>query len=172
MTFCHDGVTGAELASPLVSEIVLASELDAPAAEVWAHASTMDGVNLELMPLVRMHVPRQARGKGIADAPLGEVAFHSWLLAFGVVPFDRHALRLVAIDDGRGFAEESSSLLQRVWRHERTIAPRDGGCVVSDRVGVEPRLALAEPFAAAMVRAIFRHRHRRLQRRFGGRFVG
>ncbi len=148
-------------------ELSFTSTLHAPAARVWAHASDMAGVNYELAPLVRMHLPAALRGKTIADAPLGEVAFHSWLFAGGVVPFDRHALRLVALDPGAGFVEESSSLVQRVWRHERRIAPAsESRCVLTDRLGVEPRIAAAAPLVRAAVTQIFRHRHRRLRALF------
>lgn len=154
-----------------VPELIIASELEAPAAALWAHATSMEGVNDELMPFVRMHVPREARGKGIADAPLGVVAFHSWLLAFGLVPFDRHALTLVSIDAGHGFSERSWSWLQRSWRHDRSIEPSPRGAIVTDRVGFDPRLSLATPIVTRIVAGIFRHRHHRLQRRFGGSFV-
>jgi ligand-binding SRPBCC domain-containing protein len=106
----------------------------------------------------------------IADGPIvaGEVAFHSWLLVFGVLPFDRHALALDRVEDGRGFVEESTSWVQRRWRHERTLddAP-GGGTMVTDRLVVRPRLGVARPLVGPIVRGLFRHRHRRLRRRFG-----
>jgi ligand-binding SRPBCC domain-containing protein len=60
-------------------------------------------------------------------------------------------------------------LSQRVWEHERWVEPRDGGCVVRDRLRFEPRLGLPGKWVEPVIRAIFRHRHRRLRRRFGGR---
>ena len=43
------------------------------------------------------------------------------------------------------------------------------GCVVEDVVACAPRLALAAPLVAAIVTFLFRHRHRRLRARYGGR---
>src|SRR5690242_11902647 len=109
--------------------VVTRSSLGAPATDVWEHATAMDGVNWELSPFVEMSVPRRMRGLTIANAPLGEVAFRSVLLAFGVVPFDVHSLQLESVSPPNGFVEESTSWLQRRWRHERTITASDaGGC--------------------------------------------
>jgi len=145
----------------------LSSSLAASADEVWAHASTMEGVNVELAPVVKMTVPASLHGRSLSEMPLGEEAFVSTLLAFRWLPFDRHHVRLQAVGE-RSFVEESWSWLQRRWRHERTITADGEGCVVTDRLVVEPRGAprwLVEP----MVRAIFEARHRALRRRFGSR---
>ncbi len=152
-------------------ELQRSSELRAPAAEVWRHASSMRGVNDELGPWVRMTHPTWATDLSSVDPQLGQVAFRSWLLALGVVPFDRHALGLVEVHDrgerGGGFVEESTSWLQRRWRHEREVEPSNGGgCSVTDRLVVRPRLAPAA-VVQPVVSALFGHRHRRLVRRFG-----
>lgn len=155
---------------PRAFEVRLESDLRAPAGSVWRHASSMAGVNAELGPWIRMTHPLQATDLASVEVPLGEVAFHSWLLALGVVPFDRHSLRLVEVhdrgEDGGGFVEESTSWMQRRWRHERTVEPAADGSKVSDRLLVEPRLPLTAP-VRWLVTALFRHRHRRLVRRFG-----
>ena len=105
---------------------------------------------------------------GEQDVPLGEVLFHSWLLAGGVVPFDRHSLVLTSITDGVGFVEESTTWLQRRWRHERTLEDlSSGGTRITDQVVVVPRLGLARPVTARVVGRTFAHRHRRLVARFG-----
>lgn len=149
-------------------EIVLSSDLTASAEEVWAHATTMEGVNAELGPWVRMSVPGEARGLGLADAHTGEVLFHSWLLAGGVVPFDRHALRLEAIGPGRRFLERSTTWMQADWEHERTVEEREGGgCRVTDRLRVVPRVGVLAPVVRRVVTALFARRHRRLRRWFG-----
>jgi ligand-binding SRPBCC domain-containing protein len=149
--------------------VELASKVPAPRAEVWARVSTMAGVNQELGPWVRMTHPQEAAS--LADLEIlepGAVLFHSWLLVLGAVPFDRHALSLVELIDGEGFVEESTSWLQRRWRHERTLtSPTSDTTIVTDRVIVEPRVALSAPVVRAVVRAIFRHRHTRLRRQFG-----
>jgi len=48
----------------------------------------------------------------------------------------------------------------------RTVEPDGQGCVVTDRVTVEPRFAPGL-LTAPIVRAIFRSRHRVLRARFG-----
>lgn len=145
--------------------ITVTSRLAAPPAAVWAHASTMEGVNFELRPLVRMTVPRPARGRTLEDVELNATAFHSTLLAGGVLPFDRHALRLVAVRPGRGFQERSTSLLHARWDHERTIVADADGSLLTDRVTFTPRLGTAG-LERPIVAALFRHRHERLARRF------
>jgi hypothetical protein len=59
-------------------------------------------------------------------------------------------------------------LSMRVWEHERTLEPVGAGdCRVRDRLSFEPRLPGTGPLLERIVRATFRHRHRRLGRRFG-----
>lgn len=149
-------------------EIERSSSVAASPEAVWAVVSTMAGVNAELRPFVRMTHPADRVGLDDQDVPLGQVVFASWLLAFGVVPFDRHSLALASVDSGRGFVEESTSWLQSRWRHERTLEPAaSGGCVVTDRLTVQPRIALLAPLERRVVGALFTHRHRHLRARFG-----
>lgn len=146
-------------------DLELESTLAAPDDQVWATVATLKGVNRELAPWVRMTAPAEARGKSLADVPLGEVVFTSTLLGLGFLPFDRHALRLVEAERGH-FLERSSSLLQRSWEHERWVEPVPGGTRVRDRLRIEPRFA-PSAVVRAVVRALFRWRHRRLRARFG-----
>jgi hypothetical protein len=149
--------------------MLFVSELDTDAGVVWSHATRMEGVNAELAPWVRMSVPRTARGLTIDAAPTDRVAFHSWLLALGFLPFDRHALRLSRVEPGRGFEERSASWLEREWNHDRTIEPLGPGrCRVTDRITFVPRIAIAAPLVRAIVRATFERRHARLRAIFGG----
>src|SRR5262249_11653028 len=129
------------------------SRLDAAVEEVWAAVSTMAGVNYELAPLIKMSFPHAATGLSIEAAPLGVTAFHSYLLVFGVLPFDRHALTLLAVQPNAGFIEDSTSLLQKRWRHERRIERSpEGGCVVTDELLFVPRIAFMEPLVRRIVR--------------------
>lgn len=145
-------------------------ELAAPAHDVAAEVFTMPGVNHELLPYVRMTYPRRARSMTLSEAPVGEVLFTSWLLWLGVFPFDRHQLRLQSVTPAEGFVEESTSLLQRRWHHERQVWPLPGGaCRVEDHLLVEPRLWFTAPIVRVIVAAVFHHRHRRLVHRFGSR---
>jgi len=127
-----------------------------------------EGINAELGPLMRMTVPRGLESLDldtVQPGPLGR----SWVLLFGLIPIDYDDLVLERIDPGRGFLERSTMLSQRLWEHERTIEPAgEGDCVIADRVAWEPRLPLPGRLLRPMFGAIFRHRHRQLQRHFGG----
>jgi ligand-binding SRPBCC domain-containing protein len=151
-----------------VVRLSFSTRVAASAPDVWAVVSTMDGVNAELRPLMRMTHPPHLTSLADADIVLGELAMHSWLLAFGFLPIDRHALGLERVYDGEGFDEESTSWLQRRWRHERRVIDEgDGTSTVTDELTAEPRLGLLAPVLRRVVTALFRHRHRQLARRFG-----
>jgi len=149
--------------------VEVASRLTAPAQAVWERVSTFDGVNDELMPLMRMTSPRRMRSLQPEDVVLGQRLFRSWVLLFGFIPFDYDDLTLIALEPGRGFHERSSMLSMRTWEHERWIEPDgDGACTVRDRLTFEPRPPFSPRLAEHVVRRIFRHRHKRLRRHFGG----
>lgn len=144
--------------------IDIASELPKPASELWLSVTTPHGVNDELMPFIRMTFPQA--DLRLADAPLDMPLFGSWILLFGVLPFDRHTFVIHEVG-ARHFIETSRSLLQRLWRHERSLTETEGGTIIRDVVTVTPRFGFAAPITEAVVRAIFRHRHRRLAKRHG-----
>jgi hypothetical protein len=149
-------------------ELTFSTTVAASRREVWARVATMAGVNDELMPLVRMTHPAHLQSLADVDVQPGVVLHRCWLLAGGLVPVDRHALALERVMEGEGFDEESTSWLQRRWRHERRLYDAvGGGTVVSDRLVVVPRLKLAAPVTRGVVGVVFRHRHRRLLARFG-----
>ena len=156
-----------------VIHLAVASTVSASTADVWAWATTFAGVNAELLPYCRMLEPRSLRGRTLDSYVPGERAA-CWLLAGGVIPFDRHLLGLESITPGTGFVEESTTWMQRRWRHERTLVePHDDGTgtprtTVQDRLTIEPRVRIAARFTAPIVGRIFEHRHRRLRARFGG----
>jgi hypothetical protein len=135
---------------------------------------TPGGINDELRPWMRMTVPRPLRGKTIDDVEPGGRLGRSWLLLFGLIPFDYDDLGLAELGPGFRFLERSTMLSMRSWEHERTIVPAgENACEVTDRVAFELRRTLAVvPGLAAGVRAVLRrvfaHRHRRLARHFGG----
>lgn len=149
-------------------EIRRASVLRAPADAVWARVTTFAGINDEMRPLMRMTAPRALREGGITAVPIGERACRSWILAGGVLPVEYDDLVVVELEDGR-FLERSSMLTQRVWEHERTVAPHPEGSLVTDRVAFTPRRGIPAALTARMIGLTFAHRHRRLQRRFSGR---
>ena len=57
---------------------------------------------------------------------------------------------------------------EKVWRHERRIRATATGCTVADHVSWVPRFPGAGFLLTWLVPALFRHRHRRLRRLFGG----
>jgi ligand-binding SRPBCC domain-containing protein len=144
------------------------SLLAAPPDAVWARVSTFEGINDELRPLMRMTAPARVRALDPSEVVLGERIFRSWVLLFGLIPIDYDDLTLIALEPGRGFHERSRMLSMRVWEHERTLEPAgDSATRVGDRLSFEPRLPGSGPLLERFIRATFRHRHRRLRRRFG-----
>ena len=147
--------------------VQLESLLAASPGTVWERVSTFEGVNDELAPVLRMTAPASVRRLDPSEVVLGERIFRSWVLLFGVLPIDFDDLTLVALEPGRGFQERSRMLSMSVWEHERTIEPDGSGCRVRDRLRFEPRLPGSGALLERIVGATFRHRHRRLRRRFG-----
>jgi ligand-binding SRPBCC domain-containing protein len=144
----------------------LHSRLAAPADVVWAHATSMHGVNAELFPLVRMTHPRGLDSLAEREVPLGAPVFRSWILLAGVIPIDYDDLTFVALEPGR-FLERSPMLTQRAWEHERRVEPSGVGCVLTDRIRSTPRVAALAPLFRVAFRLAFQLRHRNLRRRFG-----
>jgi ligand-binding SRPBCC domain-containing protein len=149
--------------------IVTRSLLHARREDIWRCVSTAQGINDELWPLFRMTAPRDLRERGLAQVELGRRICRSWVLLLGVLPVDYDDITLVRLDPPAGFLERSQMLTQRMWEHERTLEQAPEGCVLTDRVSYVPRLPLPDRALRAVYAAVFRHRHRRLRRRFGGR---
>ncbi len=138
--------------------------------DVWARVTTPAGINDELAPWMRMTIPRRWDGASLADVEPPSVLGRSWVLLFGVIPFDYDHLGIDELGE-RSFRERSTMLSARRWQHERWVEPDEGcagvGCVVRDRLEFLPRrLIVAVPGGAklhrAIVTAMFAHRHRRL----------
>lgn len=149
-------------------EFSFSSRLSAPPNQVWAHATTMRGVNRELWPLARMTYPRQFGSIDPADVQLGRRVFRSWILAGGIVPIDYDDVTFLELEPGRRFLERSPMLTQREWQHERIVDPAAGGSIVTDRVRFVPRAGALGPLFFAVFRLAFRLRHWNLRRLFGG----
>lgn len=150
------------------AEIAVSSELAAPAEAVWARAIDPAGINDELRPLMRMTVPKGVEDFGLDDLEPGHIG-RSWIFLFGFIPFDYDDLHIVRVEPGRSFLERSTMLSMRLWEHERTLEPLDENCCrVIDRLAWEPRLPLPGSWLRPLIRAVFNHRHRRLQRAWGG----
>ncbi|HEX9889023.1 MAG TPA: hypothetical protein VGA69_06065 [Nitriliruptorales bacterium] len=151
------------------------SRIDAPTEQVWARVVSPEGINHELMPIMRMTVPAAARGRGIDDFSPGDHIGRSWLLLGGVLPFDFDDIGLAELEPGRRFLERSTMLSMRTWTHERVVTPvAEGGCEVADRISFRLRrpaawLPFSHQVVARLLRWVFAHRHRRLSAHFAGR---
>lgn len=149
------------------------SELSASPAAVWAHATSLRGVNREFFPLFRMTYPRGLDSialddPGVAESMLGKRIFRSWILALLVIPIDYDDLTLVEFEPGRRFLERSQMLTQREWQHERIVdALPGGGSALTDRIRFIPRVGLVGQLALPVYRQVFRFRHWHLRRLFG-----
>ncbi len=143
------------------------SDLDIE-AEAFAAQLTMVAVNAELHPLARMTFPAEWASRPILDGPENQLLFRSWILLFGLLPVDRHAIRFKSTRQGRGFEESSWSVANRCWCHQRWISPRQDGCRVEDIVEYESRLPLLGYLLRPLYQWVFRRRHRNLRARYGG----
>jgi ligand-binding SRPBCC domain-containing protein len=153
-----------------VTVVERTTAVPAPAEAVWDRVTSIDGINHELRPWMRMTVPRHLRDATLDDLVLGEPAGRSWVLALGVIPFDYDDVTVVERGPGLRFLERSPMGSMRLWQHERYVEPDgDGACTVTDRLTFEPRVRAATRLARGLVERIFAHRHRRLLAWFDGR---
>ncbi len=144
--------------------------LAADAPTLWAHATSIKGINRELSPL-RMSAPADLRGPDGLDRLLprvpGQGLFVSWVTLLGVIPLDRHVFGLDRIVPNEGFWERSRTALMRDWRHVRTLEPVVGGTRLTDQVWFESRVPGLDRLLAGLYRGVFRKRHAVLRRLFG-----
>jgi hypothetical protein len=149
--------------------------LPASQQQIWDRITTPEGINHELMPLLRMTVPPALRGVGIGDLEPGAFVCRSWLILGGLIPVDYDDLTLEEIDAPRRFREHSQMLMFADWIHERTVRPVTADIsVVEDRVswigrGPVNRTRAMRAVQQRLLRAVFVHRHHRLTRHFATR---
>ena len=153
-------------------EFVARSRLQASPERLWDHISSMDGVNYELGPWLRMTHPPEIDRLDESVGELGKPVFRSWVKLLGVLPVEYDDLTLRAVDVGRGFVEQSPLLTQKLWEHERAIQPGEHGCELVDRICHVPRVPIARRVQSGLLHQVFLHRHRRLRKRFGGERLG
>jgi ligand-binding SRPBCC domain-containing protein len=157
-------------ADPRSAEITVSSHLDATPAQVWDRVITPEGIRDEMHPYLRMTLPAGVERLDPESIELGKKIGRSWILLFGLLPFDYDDITLARLEPKRGFLERSQMLSQRVWEHERSLEPDpDGGCLITDRVSWQPRLGLPGRPLRPVIAWFFGHRHKRLRRHFGGR---
>ena len=142
----------------------VSSRLAAAPDDVWASVASVEGVNYELGPLVSMTVPEGVDVGELRAGPLGR----SWVLLGRVLPIDYDDLGLAVFEPPRGFRERSTLASAREWWHDRELVPlAGGGTRVVDEISFTPRIAALGGLQAFVFEGFFRHRHRRLRRRFG-----
>ena len=156
-------------ADPRSAEITVSSRLDATPVQVWDRVITPEGIRDEMHPYLRMTIPAGVERLDPENIELGEKIGRSWILLFGLLPFDYDDITIVRLEPERGFLERSQMLSQRVWEHERTLEPTaEGDCLIADRVSWQPRFGLPGRPLRPVIAWFFRHRHKRLRRHFGG----
>ena len=141
---------------------------------IWDWVTVPEGINHELMPVMRMTVPKRLRAVTVSQIAPGTKIGRSYFLLLGFLPFDYDDIMIAELEPGRRFVETSTMMSMRNWRHERTITPRGDWCEVTDEVAFTLRFpAAAIPGTNLLVtrtlQGLFRHRHRRLAAHFGGR---
>ncbi|WP_078278393.1 hypothetical protein [Mycobacteroides franklinii] len=149
------------------------SEIDCPVDKVWERVTSQEGINDEMGPYMKMTMPKQFRGKSIADVTPGTRIGKSFLLLFGVLPFGFDDITVARVEPGRMFREESLMTGMRVWVHHRTLEPLASETGEKTRVTDEVTLAPQAPMGlipgwgrllSKILAAFFTHRHRRLSR--------
>jgi ligand-binding SRPBCC domain-containing protein len=145
------------------AEFEVSSLVPGPPDQVWERVITPEGINHELRPWMQMTLPRGFQGLEPQSVELGKPIGRSWVLLFGVLPFEYDDVTLIELEPGRRFLERSPMLSQRSWQHERIVEPAEGGSRITDRIRMEPRLGLPGAPLRPLFRAVFRHRHRRLR---------
>lgn len=143
------------------------TELGVPTSAAWEWMTSFEGISKEMAPYLHMSAPRGVRSLAAVDFEPGKAMFRSWITLFGMLPFDYSDLTLLSLDEGIGFVEQSPMGTMRLWRHERRLAASGAGCVLTDELTFEPRIAGWLSFR--IVRAFFAHRHRNLARHLGAR---
>ena len=141
------------------------TQLAASPSAVWDWMTSFEGISREMAPYLQMSAPRGVTSLLAVDFQLGKPMFRSWIRLFRLIPFDYSDLTLLSLEQGVGFVEQSPMGSMRSWRHVRRLTPTAGGCVLTDELTFEPRIA--GWLSCRIVRAFFNHRHRMLERHLG-----
>jgi ligand-binding SRPBCC domain-containing protein len=150
---------------PIRPVVTVTSHLEAPVEEVWASASSFEGINREMSPLLQMIPPNDVRLDDESIATRGIVPVK--LRGPFSVPLGSYPLRMMEIEVGGGFLEQTRMLPFLLWQHERRLSTSASGTVVTDSLGWDWRARRLDGIVAALVRRFFNHRHRQLRREFG-----
>jgi ligand-binding SRPBCC domain-containing protein len=145
--------------------LTFSTHLSATPEKVWAWMTSIDGISKEMAPYMRMSVPPGVTDLSSVAVTPGKHLFRSWILLFGVIPFDFSDLTLESLEPGVGLVEQSPMGSMRLWRHVRRIEAASTGCILTDELTFKPRFA--GRLANRIVKAFFQHRHRMLARYLG-----
>ncbi len=140
------------------------SDLLASPDDVWRAATSMGGINAELMPLMAMHSPDGIEYLTELVTSEGIASVDVTIRLGGVLPIGGATIQLVELGEFR-FVERSNQPGMRFWQHEREVVPSAEGCTVVDHLTFEPRSIT--PISTYFVELLFKHRHRRLRARWG-----
>ena len=143
-------------------ESILTSDIEKLSKELF----TMNGVNEELFPIINMSAPTMWKSKPITDWPKNRTLFKSRINFLGYIPIDLH--RFEFSDTSKyGFKECSSSLMNKRWKHERSIIQSGDNVIVRDRVNYESKVGIMGLLLKPVYTSIFKHRHSRLKAKYG-----
>ena len=129
----------------------------------WRWITEVRGLREEMRPWLWMSVPRGIHNLQDVQMEPGRPLFTSWLWLFGVLPLGTSRLTLISLTPNQGFVEQSPMTGMRLWRHERSLEPVEGGVRLVDQLSVEP--ILPAPLVRLFLRLLFNGRHRTLRRR-------
>lgn len=141
------------------------SDLMASPEDVWRAATSLAGINAELMPLMAMHSSAGIRDLGELVAPASIASVDVTVRLCGLIPVGRATIELVELGEFH-FVERSNQPGMHFWQHERQVVASAAGCAIIDRLSFEPRVM--PPILGLVVERLFAHRHRRLRARWGG----
>jgi hypothetical protein len=141
------------------------TQLTVSANELAHDTLKMSGINYELGPLLKMSAPGKWQSKPITDWPANQSLFISTILLLGLIPIDRHYFNFKKIDSF-GFNENSKSLMNTLWSHERLIKSNGSGSVITDVIIYKSKLVILGNLIMPIYKAIFKHRHNRLRAKY------
>lgn len=141
------------------------SEIVGSVEDISCELLNMGGVNYELFPFLRMTAPFDWSNKSLTTWPTDTHIFNSVILLFGLLPVDFHRFKFSKVWDS-GFKEASSSLVNREWKHERTIVQQGEYCAIQDVVEYVPKISFLGKIMKPVYKAIFGYRHKRLKTKY------
>lgn len=130
---------------------------------MWARVGSLTGANAELAPWLAL----RAEGIGSLEDVEAGVPLRCALRGPLGLPLGPYPLCFRRRPQEGGFLEQTQAGLLAPWQHERTLVADGATAVVTDALGWRLRGIGARPrsdaVVAAVVRALFEHRHRRLR---------